>query len=95
MAVDSLGFFAAVSGPEGPLRQVGMVCRREQRKPIDASVLTKPVASMDVIRVSVFGKTRSLSLLCREESLLAFGNLIEPPVRLYAGPGHCTIRQFI
>jgi hypothetical protein len=68
--------------------------RWEQRKPIDAAVLAKPVAGVDVIWMSVFGKTRSLGLLGRKEPLLAFGDLIEPPVRFCAEFGHCTILQF-
>lgn len=95
MAVGPVRFFTAVSGPEDPLHEVGMIRRREQRQPIDASVLANPVADGDVIRMDVFGKARSLGLLGCKEPLLALGDLIEPSMCFYARFGHAQYYDLI
>jgi hypothetical protein len=78
MAVDSLSGLSSIPGPERPKHQVWALASRKARQPIDSSMLTNPIAGLDVVGVRVLGKTRSLSLLGREKTLLAFCNLVEP-----------------
>jgi hypothetical protein len=50
---------------------------------------------LDVIRVSILREPRSFGLLRREETLLAFRDLVEPLGGFFAFSSHNTILQLI
>jgi hypothetical protein len=58
-------------------------------------MFTNPVSGLNVVRVSILGEPGSFSLFGREETLLAFGNLVEPPGGFFAPIFHSTILQLI
>ena len=51
----------------------------ESGQPIDSPMLPNPVSRLNVVRVSILREPGSLSLLCREETLLVFRDHVEPP----------------
>ena len=93
MAVDPLGGLSPIPGPERPKHQVRALASRKAGEPIDSPMLTNPVSRLNVVRVSILREPRSFSLLGREETLLAFCNLVEPPGGLFARFSHNTILQ--
>ena len=58
-------------------------------------MLTNPVSRLNVVRVSILRKPRSLSLLRSEEPLLPFRDLVEPLGGFSARFSHNTILQLI
>jgi hypothetical protein len=58
-------------------------------------MLTNPVSRLNVVRVSILREPRSFSLLGREETLLAFCNLVEPLGGFFPLFPHSTILQLI
>jgi hypothetical protein len=95
MAVDSLSDLSPIPGPDRPKHQVRALASRKAGQPIDSPMLTNPVSCLNVVRVSILREPRSFSLLGREETLLAFCNLVEPPGDLFARFSHNTILQLI
>jgi hypothetical protein len=95
MAVDSLGDLSPIPGPERPKHQVRALTSRKTGQPIDSPMLTNPVSRLNVVRVSILRETGSLSLLCREESLLRFRDLVEPLDGFFPLFAHSTILQLI
>ncbi len=95
MAVDSLDDLSPVPGPERPKHQVRALTSRKAGQPIDSPMLTNPVSRLNVVRVSILREPRSLSLLGREETLLAFCNLVEPLGGFFASSQHNTILQLM
>jgi hypothetical protein len=95
MAVDSLGGFSSIPGPERPKHQVRAFASRKAGQPIDSPMLTNPVSRLNVVRVSILREPRSFSLLRREETLLPFGNLVESLGSFFPLFSHSTILQLI
>jgi hypothetical protein len=95
MAVDSLGDLSAIPGPERPKHQVRPLASRKTGQPIDSPMLTNPVSRLNVVRVSILREPRSFGLLRREETLLRFRDLVEPPGGFFAFFSHNTILQLI
>jgi hypothetical protein len=95
MAVDSLRDLSTIPGPERPKRQIRALVSRKAGQPIDSAMLTNPVSRLNVVRVSILRETRSLGLLCREESQLRFRDLVEPLGSLSSLVAHITILQLI
>jgi len=95
MAVDSLGSPSPIPGPERPKHQVRALASRKAGQPIDSPMLTNPVSRLNVVRVSILRESRSFRLLRREETLLAFRYLVEPPGGFSACLSHGTILQLI
>jgi hypothetical protein len=58
-------------------------------------MFTNPVSRLNVVRVSILREPRSLSLLGREETLLAFRHLVKPLGGLFPLSSHSTILQLI
>jgi hypothetical protein len=58
-------------------------------------MLTNPVSRLNVVRVSILREPRSFGLLCREEALLVFCDLVEPLGGFFASFSHDTILQLI
>ena len=77
MTKNSFNFFTAISRPKAPESKVRMICGREHRQSVNATMFSNPVASLDVIRMCVLGDPGSLSLLGRKIPLLPLGDLIE------------------
>ena len=95
MAVYSLCGLSSIPRPERPKHQVRALAARKAGQSVDSPMLTSPVSRLHVVRVSILGETRSLSLLGREETLLAFCNLVEPLGGFFASISHDTILQLI
>ncbi|MGC2262503.1 MAG: hypothetical protein WA611_05515 [Candidatus Acidiferrales bacterium] len=95
MAVDSLGGFSSIPGPERPKHQVRAFASRKAGQPIDSPMLTNPVSCVNVVRVSILREPRSFSLLRREETLLPFGNLVESLCSFFPLFSHSTKLQLI
>jgi hypothetical protein len=95
MAIDALGGLVSIPGPERPKHQIRTLASRETGQPIDTPVLAHPVSRLNVVGVSILRKTRSFGLFCREETLLAFRDLVEPLGSLFALFSHNTILQLI
>jgi len=95
VAVDSLNSFSPIPGPERPKHQVGALTSWKAGQPIDSPMLPNPVSSLDVVRVSILCEPRSFGLLRREETLLAFRDLVEPFGCFFPLFSHSTILQLI
>jgi len=95
MAVDSLDGLSSIPRPKRPKRQVRALTSGEAGQPIDSPMLTNPVSRMYVVWVSILREPRGFSLLGREETLLAFCNLVEPFGGFSASFSHITILQLI
>jgi len=95
MAVDPLGCFSSIPGPERPKHQIRMLASRKVSETINSPVLTNPVSRMHVIRMSILREPSSFSLLRREEPILHFRYLIESLGGCLAGFSHNTILQLI
>ncbi len=93
VAVDTFDFFVSVPRPERPKNEVGPISDREEREPIDPSVLPDPVTSLNVIRMGIFREARRFSLLGREETLLLLRSLEEAPGCIKMRLSHSTILQ--
>jgi hypothetical protein len=95
MAVDSLAGLFPIPGPERPKHQVRALALRKASQPIDSPMLANPVSRLHVVRVSILREPRSLSLLGREETLLAFRHLVKPLGGFFPLFSHSTILQLI
>jgi hypothetical protein len=95
MAIDSLGGLFAIPRPKRPKHQVGPFGSGKAGQPIDSPMLTNPVPRLNVVRVSILRETRSFGLLRREETLLAFRDLVEPLGCFFPPFSHSTILQLI
>ena len=93
MAINPFDFFVPVPRPEGPKNKVGPIGAGEEREPIDSSMLPYPVASLNVIRVGIFGKSRRFRLLRCKETLLLLRNLEQASGCITVGLSHDTILQ--
>ena len=95
MAVNSLSGFAPIPGPKGPKHQVWALASWKAGQPIDSPILPSPIPGVKVVRVSILREPGRLSLLCREEALLVFRDLVEPLGGFFASISHNTILQLI
>jgi hypothetical protein len=95
MAVDSLRDLSPISRPERPMHQVRALALREAGEPINSPMLSDPVSRLNVVGMSILREPRSLSLLSREETLLAFRHLVKPLGGFFAIFSHSTILQLI
>ena len=95
VAVNPLGNLSPIPGPERPKHQVRALASRKARQPIDSPMLTNPVSRLNVIWVSILREPGSFSLFCREETLLAFCNFVEPLGGFFPLFPHITILQLI
>jgi hypothetical protein len=95
MAIDSLGDLSPVTGPKRPKHQVRALASRKAGQPIDPPMFTNPVSRLNVVRVGILREPHSFGLFGREETLLPFRDLVEPPGGLFALVWHSTILQFI
>ena len=86
---------APIPGPERLKHQVRTLAPRDGNQPIDSPLLAHPVSRLTVVRVSILRKTQSFGLLRREETLLAFRDLVEPLGGFLALFSHTTILQLI
>jgi hypothetical protein len=75
VAITPFDFFVPVPRPERPKDKIGSVSPREEREPVDSTVLPDPVPNLNVIRMSIFGESRRFRLLGREETLLLLRSL--------------------
>jgi hypothetical protein len=93
MAVDSLGELRPIPGPERPKHQVRAPASGKVGQPIDSPMLTNPVSSLNVVRVSILREPHSFGLLGREEAVLGFSDLVEPLGGFFAFISDGTILQ--
>lgn len=93
MRIDPLWDSATVARPERPENELALVTQWKSLQPINAAMLTDPVAALHMIAVSAPGKSANDCLSRSEIALLTLRNLEKSPVIWLTG--RCTHVQEI